>query len=201
MGRVVAIALAVTSVLYLGLAVATIGVLGRNADTLVPLTGLLRAAVGPAGTAGAAVAAVVLTLGTTNAYLNGAAAMAGALIRPRRIVGHDAAGADAGPRTRRSTFALLAAIAACGLPLITLYGLGLASPASLIAVPTALFLAVYLGCMTAAARTLRGRARLAAVPASLAVLAMLGYCGWALIAPVAVAVATRVRTHPGVQSR
>ncbi|HET9080254.1 MAG TPA: amino acid permease [Trebonia sp.] len=203
LARVVAIALAVTSVLYLGLAVATIGVLGRGADTLVPLAGLLRSAVGPAGTAGAAVAAVVLTLGTTNAYLNGAAAMAGALSRPRpagREGDRDAAGAGAGAGAaagpRRRPPWLLAAVAVAGLLLITLYGLGLASPASLVAVPTALFLAVYLGCMTAAARVLRVWARWAAVPAGLAVLVMLGYCGWALAVPVAVAAASCRRERP-----
>jgi len=192
LARVIAIALAVTSVLYLGLAVATIGVLGRGAGTLVPLAELLRSAVGPAGTAGAAVAAAVLTLGATNAYINGAVAMAGALWRPRRV--GDAAGARSGATAatagpRHLTPRLLAAIAACGLLLITLYGLGLASPAALVAVPTALFLAVYLGCMMAAVRVLRGRARWAALPAGIAVLVMLGYCGWALAIPAAVAAA------------
>jgi amino acid efflux transporter len=186
---VVAIALAVTSALYLGLAVATIGVLGRGAGTLVPLAGLLRAAVGPAGVPAAAAVAAVLTLGTTNAYINGAAAMANALLRPRPI------GGGAGPGTRgnagpgRPDTTLLAAIAASGLLLITLYGLGLVSPASLVMVPTALFLAVYLGCMTSAARVLRGQARWAAPPAAACVLVMLGYCGWTLAVPVAVAVA------------
>jgi amino acid efflux transporter len=182
LARVVAIALAVTSVIYLGLAATTIGVLGRGAGTLAPLAGLLRSAVGPAGTTGAAVAAVVLTLGTTNAYINGAAAMASALSPA------GPASRDAGPR--RPAARMLAAIAACGLLVITLYGLGLTSPASLVAIPTALFLAVYLGCMVAAARLLRGRLRWAALPAGVAVLVMLGYCEWALVVPVAVAAAT-----------
>jgi amino acid efflux transporter len=186
--RVVATALVVTSVLYLGLAIATIGVLGRGAGTLIPLAGLLRAAVGPAGTTVAAVAAAVLTLGTTNAYINGAAAMAAALSRPHPASG-DAAGAVPGPDagSRHPSARLLAAIAASGLLLITLYGLGLVSPASLVGVPTTLFLAVYLGCMMAAARVLRGRARWAAPPAGICVLVMLGYCGWALAIPAAVA--------------
>ncbi|MBO0802720.1 MAG: amino acid permease [Nocardiopsaceae bacterium] len=170
--RVVSIALAVTSALYLALAVATVAILGRNAGSLVPLAGLLRSAAGPAGTAGAAVAAVVLTLGATNAYINGASAMAGA----------------PGPL-------FLAAISVAGLPLITLYGLGLVSPASLVAVPTAFFLAVYLGCMISALRLLRGPARWAALPAGIAAGIMLGYCGWALAAPVAV-VATGVMAGP-----
>ena len=47
-----------------------------GAGTDVPLARLLAIGLGPAGHAVAAVAAVVLTLGSTNAYLSGAAAMA-----------------------------------------------------------------------------------------------------------------------------
>src|SRR6266702_2321848 len=50
---VIAIALAVTTALYLGLAVATIGVLGPGAATSVPLADLLGRAVGSAGPGGA----------------------------------------------------------------------------------------------------------------------------------------------------
>ncbi len=81
LARVAAIALAVTSALYLGLAVVTVAVLGPRAATLVPLADLLRLAIGQAGTIAAAVAAVVLTLGAVNAYVNGAGAMAGQLWR------------------------------------------------------------------------------------------------------------------------
>jgi amino acid efflux transporter len=175
LARVVAVALAVTSVLYLGVAVATIGVLGHGADTPIPLGGLLRSAVGPDGTIAAAVVAALLTLGTTNAYINGAAATARSL------------GATRPADPTRPAPLLLAAIATSGLVLITLYGLGLADAASLVAVPTALFLAVYLGCMVAAARVLPGRARWAALAAAVFVLVMLGYCGWALAVPVVVA--------------
>src|SRR6185437_11697987 len=118
--RVIGIALAVTSVLYLALAVATISVLGTGAGVSAPLAALLRAAAGPAGTAAAAVAAVVLTLGAVNAYVTGAAEMAAELTRPGRA----RPGADAGSRPAPR---LLAAIALAGLVLISLYGLGLAS--------------------------------------------------------------------------
>jgi amino acid efflux transporter len=176
--RVVAIALAVTSALYLGLAVATISVLGPRAVTDVPLAGLLSHAIGAAGRDIAAAAAIVLTLGATNAYINGAAAMAGQLAR-----------AAPGSSASRPLLRLLAAITAAGLLLITLYGLRIVSTAALVAVPTALFLAVYLGAMVAAARVLPGPARLAALPAALAVIIVLGFCGWALTIPAAVALA------------
>jgi amino acid efflux transporter len=120
--RVIGIALAATTVLYLGLAITTISVLGPAAASTVPLVDLLRLAIGPAGTIAAAAAAVVLTLGTTNAYVTGAAAMA------RQLTRSPATGHDQGPAPR-----FLAAIAAAGLLLITLYGLRLISTASLVA--------------------------------------------------------------------
>ncbi len=180
-----AIALAVTTALYLGLAVATISVLGPRAATDVPLAGLLGHAVGPAGPAVAAVAAVVLTIGAVNAYISGAAAMAGQL-----------ACATPGSRSSAPMRRLLTAIAAAGLLLITGFGLRIVGAAALVAVPTALFLSVYLGAMAAAARVLRGPVRLAALPGALAVTVMLGFCGWALAIPAAVALAVgwRART-------
>jgi amino acid efflux transporter len=176
--RAVAIALAVTTVLYLGLAVATISVLGPSAATDIPLAALLSRAIGTAGPDAAAVAAVVLTLGAANAYINGAAALAGQLV-------HSA------PGGRRSApmIRLLAAIGLAGLLLISLYGLRIVGTAALVAVPTVLFLTVYLGVMAAAARVLRGRVRLAALPAGLAVAVMLGFCGWALALPLLIALA------------
>jgi amino acid efflux transporter len=186
--RAVAIALAVTTALYLGLAIATIGVLGPGAATDVPLADLLSHAVGAPGRDIAAVAAIVLTLGAINAYINGAAAMAGQLANPAR-----------GGRESAPVHRLLAAITATGLLLIAGYGLGLVSTAALVAVPTALFLSVYLGAMVAAARVLTGPARLAALPAALAVTVMLGFCGWALAMPATVALAAGWRARSGAR--
>ena len=73
--------------------------------------------------------------------------------------------------------------------LITLYGLRIVGTAALVAVPTVLFLTVYLGAMAAAVRVLRGRVRRAALPAGLAVAVMLGFCGWALVLPLGIALA------------
>ena len=168
--RVIAIALAVTTALYLGLAIAAVSVLGPG--TTVPLADLLHIAVGPAGTIAAAAAAVVLTVGAANAYVNGAIAMVRHLTR------------SAGGRAP----AFLLVIGAWSLVFITLYGFRLVSTAALVILPTTLFLTVYLGSMLAATRLLRGAGRAAAYVASLAVLAMLPYCGWSLLAPAAVAV-------------
>jgi amino acid efflux transporter len=186
LARVTGIALAVTSALYLGLAVVTVAVLGTGAATIVPLADLLRLAIGPAGTIAAAAAAVVLTLGAVNAYVNGAGAMAGQLWR-----------APAARPAERPAPGFLAVIAASGLLLITLYGIGLVSPVSLVAIPTTLFLVVYLGSMVAAARVLRGPARWAAVPAAGAVVVMLAYCGWALAVPAVIAAIVLIRRAAG----
>ena len=170
--RVVAIALAVTTAIYLSLAVTTIAVLGPAAATDVPLAELLTRAVGSVGPAVAAVAAIVLTLGATNAYINGAVQMVGEL---RHGAG------------RSATF--LWVIGGTGIAGLALYGLRIVTIAEMVELPTALFLAVYLGAMIAAARLLHGPVRIAAVPAALAVAAMLSFCGWAIALPAAVALA------------
>jgi amino acid efflux transporter len=164
--RVIAIAFVATAVIYLGLAAATVAVLGRNAGD-VPLAGLLAAGLGPAGHTVAAVAAVVLTLGTTNAYLSGAAEMAA-----------DLSGRRTGSR------GLLAVIGVTGLALIGLYAAGRLSLDQFVAVPTSLFVAVYVGCTVSAARVLRGRARAAAVPAAVATLVIFAFCGWWALLPI-----------------
>ena len=192
--RAVAIALAVTTALYLALATATIGVLGPKAATDVPLAGLLTHVIGTAGPAAAAVAAIVLTIGTTNAYINGAIVMTTELVRPRPGNPRLNSPRPANPRPANSAAApkrlLLSAIAVTGVILLTAYGLHLVSTAALVAAPTTLFLTVYLGAMTAALRVLRGAARLAAIPGALAVLIMLTFCGWALAIPAAVTLIT-----------
>src|SRR5262249_11210152 len=116
------------------------------------------------------------------------------------IAGQLAAGGPGGGRSAPK-LRLLAAIAAAGLLLITGYGLRIVGTAALVAVPTALFLAVYLGAMAAAARVLCGPARLAALPGALAVTVMLGFCGWALAVPAAIALAVGWRPRAAVHPR
>jgi len=169
--RIITVAFGVTAMIYLGLATATIAVLGPHAGN-APVADLLERAIGPAGRAVAAAAAVVLTLGTTNAYLSGAAAMAADLMRTTG--GSDSATRQA-PRWR-----LPAVTAACGVLVLGLCALGLVTTTQLISIPTALFLTVYVGCLLSAARTLAGRVRLAAIAALIAVVIVLLFTGWAL---------------------
>ena len=199
--RVIGAAFGVTALLYLSLAVTTIAVLGPAAATDVPLADLLVRAAGETGRVAAAVAAVVLTLGTVNAYLSGAAALARQLAAgPGGPAGPGGAVEAGGAgRGRAGTWPFLAASALAGLVVIGLYGAGLVGTTQLIGLPTTLFLVVYLGCTVSAARTLRGWTRGAAVVSALAVLVVLAFCGWPLAVAAVVtgaAVVTRRRARP-----
>lgn len=171
--RVIAIAFAVTATAYLAVAAATVGVLGGG--SAVPLTDLLRVAIGSAGPVVAAVAAVALTLAATNAYLTGAAVLAAELRRPH-------ARARRHPSRR-----LQLGIAATGALVLLGTAAGVLGTARLVALPTTLFLTVYLGCTAAAARVLAGRTRVVAAVSCGAVALVLVFAGWALAVAALVA--------------
>ncbi|MDI3342734.1 amino acid permease [Streptomyces sp. AJ-1] len=185
--RVVGTAFAVTALLYLGLAVATVAVLGPRAGRPVPLAGLLRVAIGGYGPVLATAAAVALTLAATNAYLTGATALATALA--------------GGAGTRRGTAGVLAAVAATSALLLGAAWAGLVTTAQLVAVPTALFLVVYLGCLAAAVRLLTGAVRLAAGAAGAVVALLLAGSGWAALVAAGVAVVAGTRGRPDPSAR
>ena len=152
LSRVIGMAFTVTAVLYLGLAVATISCLGRGADLSVPLADLLQLAIGPAGRAVAAAAALVLTTGAVNAYISGATEM----LRELTAVPSQMRPNGPGRPPRLSAHALLGIIALAGLLLIGLSALRLADIIALVSVPTAMFLCVYLSCTASAVRILAG---------------------------------------------
>ncbi|MGW4816468.1 APC family permease [Kitasatospora cineracea] len=183
--RVVLIAFAVTSLLCLGLAAATVAVLGPGAGGSVPLADLMRAAIGGQGPLLAAGAALVLTLATTNTYLTGAAALLDALLPSGTAAG------------RRGSLIVLAATVLTGVPLFALVGTGVLTTSQLVAVPTALFLTVYLTCTAAAVRVLDGAPRLAAAVSCPAVLALLLGTGWPVLAAAAVALAAATFDRTG----
>jgi amino acid efflux transporter len=196
LSRVIGIAFAVTAVLYLGLAVATISCLGQGADLSVPLADLLQLAVGPAGRAVAAAAALVLTAGSVNAYLSGAAEMLRELTAVSSQDNSDRPN-GMGHLPRPSVNVFLGFIAAGGLALIALSALGLADITVLVSVPTAMFLCVYLSCTLSAARLLTGKTRAAAAVAVLAVTGVLAFSGWtALVAAAVIAAITARRNSP-----
>jgi amino acid efflux transporter len=183
--RVIGTALAVTTVIYLGLAIVTIAVLGKAAATNVPLAALLTRVVGASGRPIAVAVAAVLTLGATNAYLTGAVTMARAMARDRATA--DGRPVRGRPGRQRSERWFLAVVAVAGIVLLGLYGAGLVTTTEFVGLPTSLFLIVYFGCTLAAARTLRGAARICAALAFAAVVALLAFCGWTLAIAAVVA--------------
>jgi amino acid efflux transporter len=196
LSRVTGIAFTVTAVLYLGLAVATVSCLGQDANLSVPLAGLLQLAVGPAGRAIAAAAALILTAGSVNAYLSGAAEMLRELTAvPRQNSQNRPNGVGHLPRPSVNLF--LGFIALAGLGVIALSALRLADITVLVSVPTTMFLCVYLSCTVSATRLLTGRTRAAAAVAVLAVLAILAFSGWTALLAAAVTAAIAARPHLG----
>jgi amino acid efflux transporter len=171
--RIIGAAYVVTAVIYLSLAVVTVGVLGAAAGTGVPLADLLDVAVGGAGRYVAAAAAVALTLAATNAYLSGAVELAGRL---------------RGAGTGRREHGVQLAVAGIGLLVLGLVGFEMITLDSLVVVPTALLVAVYALCTAAAVRLTTGATRAMAGLACVAVLVILVFSGWALLAVAGVAV-------------
>jgi amino acid efflux transporter len=142
----------------------------------------------PPAQAAAAVAALVLTMGAVNAYLSGATEMLAQLTAARRAA-RPAGHPGVRPGTGSATRPFLMAIVATGLLLIGLYALHIVSTTGLVALPTTMFLAVYLTCTASAARILSGRTRVAAAVALIAVAGVLAFSGWALAATAVVAAA------------
>ncbi len=179
--RAMAIAFVTVTVLYLGLAVATIGVTSRNGSR-VPLADLISVGFGRSGRDATAVLAVALTMGTMNVYLGAAAKLAASLAAegalPQWFAG------DAERSVPRRPLAVIAPVV-----LIVLAGLaaGVGSTEDLIRATSALFIAVYILALTSATRILDGRVRAAAVVSLLATLVLAVFSAWFLVVPIVVA--------------
>jgi len=167
-------ALAVVVVLYLGLAVATVGVLGTTAPSSVPLADLMGAGLGAPGRTATILLAVLLTLGTMSAYVAAAVRLAGALTEGRR--------AGSPPRA-------LAVFAVTSAVLLSLLAAGALGADDLVRASSAAFVAVYASATAAGVRLLDGRARWASAVSATAILVVLGFAGWYLAVPAAVAAA------------
>jgi amino acid efflux transporter len=176
--RAIFAALGVVVVLYLGLAVATVGVLGTAAPSDVPLADLMAAGLGTTGRTVTAALAVLLTMGAMNAYVAAAIKLAGALAEEG-----SAPAALARPGRALALFATIGALllAPLGADLLSLEGLVRATSAS--------FVAVYVAATAAGVRMLDGSARLSAGIAFAAVVVVLAFSGPFLIVPAVVAVA------------
>ncbi|HEY6695484.1 MAG TPA: amino acid permease [Solirubrobacteraceae bacterium] len=184
--RAIFAALAVVVVLYLGLAVATVGVLGTSAPSDVPLADLMAAGLGAPGRTATAVLAVLLTMGSMNAYVAGATKLAGALAAEGT-----APAAFARPQRTVALFALLGAV------LLAPLAAGLLDVDALIRACSASFVAVYVISAAAGARILDGGARRAAAIAFAAVTVVFAFSGPFLLVPAAIAAVVLARPLRG----
>jgi amino acid efflux transporter len=179
------IAVVVVGVLYLGIAGASVLVLGPAAGTSsAPLAELLALAIGGKVQVLAAAAALLLTLGTMNAYYAGAAKLGAALGRDGALPSWLAHGSRAGDVPRRS-LAVVAGLSALALAAVTIAGVG---PRPLVLLTTGSFVTVYaLGTASAVRLLPRGSwAHWCALIALIAVAALCLATGWYLLWPLAI---------------
>jgi amino acid efflux transporter len=178
--RAMAVAFAVVTVLYISLAVATIGVTGHS-QSRVPLADLIAVGFGHAGRVATAVLAVALTMGTMNVYIGGTAKLVKALAEEGALPSWFAVGERSVPLRPLLVFAstgalLLAALAA-----------GWLNATDLVRATSSLFVAVYVLTIASAVRILRGPTRAAAVAAVIMVALVALFSGWYVAVPVAIA--------------
>ncbi len=179
------IAVVVVGVLYMGVATMSVMVLGPGAGTSsAPLAELLARGLGGKVHMLAAIAALLLTLGTMNAYFAGAAKLGAALGRDGALPQWLAQGSRAGDVPRRSLF-MIAGLATFALVVVVIAGVGLKP---LVLLTTGSFVTVYALGAAAALRLLpRGSwphrcARVALV----AVAALCCATGWYLLRPLVI---------------
>jgi amino acid efflux transporter len=159
----------VVGVLYLAVAFATVAVLGPSAaDSSAPLGDLMARGLGGPARVLAAGVAVLLTLGTMNAYFAGAAKLGAALGRDGALPAWLARGSVAGEVPRRS-LGLLSGLAFLALAVVAATHV---SVRPLVLLSTALLVAVYAVGVAGAVRLLPLRTR--AGTAGLAALAAVG---------------------------
>jgi amino acid efflux transporter len=180
--RAIFAALGIVVVLYMGLAVATIGVLGTSAPSDVPLADLMAAGLGSAGRSVTAGLAVLLTMGAMNAYVAAATKLAGAL-----AADGDAPAVLARPRVALGLFALAGAL------LLVPLGLDVIGVDGLVRACSSAFVAVYVAATAAGVRILAGPARVAAAVAFVAVAVVFAFSGIYLAVPLAVGAAALAR--------
>jgi amino acid efflux transporter len=179
--RAMALAFGIVTVLYLGLAAASIAVTA-DTESRVPLADLISVGFGRAGRDATAVLAVALTMGTMNVYIGGAAKLAGALAGEGALPAW--LGADAHRSVPRRP---LLAIAGIGAALLVALVAGLGSTTALVRATSACFVAVYVLALASAVRVLDGRIRAAAVIALALVLVVAAFSSTYLLVPAGAA--------------
>jgi amino acid efflux transporter len=184
--RAIALAFALVTALYVGLAVATIGVTSGTSSK-VPLADLISVGFGRAGRDATAVLAVALTMGTMNVYLGGASKLAASLALegalPRWLAGDSHLSV---PRRPLVLFAVAEVV------LLGALVAGFSSTSDLVRATSACFIAVYVLAILSALRILAGRVRALAGVALVTVLVLAVFSTWFLVIPVVAAAGSLV---------
>jgi amino acid efflux transporter len=186
--RATALAVVLVGVLYLAVAAMTIFVLGPAAGTSkAPLADLLVAGFGHWARGATTVIAVLLTVGTVNAYFAGAAKLGAALGRDGSLPGWFAHGSSIGEVPRRSLGVLVALCAVC-VAVSTGFDVDVKATVLLI---TGSFTLVYVLATAAAVRLLprRSWSRVAAVVSLVCSAALLLLTGVHILWGIALALA------------
>ncbi|MEV6040584.1 amino acid permease [Nonomuraea sp. NPDC052116] len=173
--RATAVTLVVIGILYVGVSVTSVGVLGPGM-TGVPLTAMLETGIGPAARPVTGVVAVLLTFGAVNTYLAGASRLGAAMARDGALPGWFAKGGAPGETPYRS----LGLLAVLSVPvLVWAVDLDLLMRAT-----SACLAAVTAAGVVAAVRMLpAGRHRNTAVVGAGLSLVALVFCGAYLVVP------------------
>jgi amino acid efflux transporter len=185
--RAIGAALVVVVVLYLGLALATVGVLGTSRPSDVPLADLMAAGLGAPGRTVTAALAVLLTMGTMNTYVAAATRLAGAL-----------AAEGAAPRPLARSAHALAAFVLIAAALLAVLAAGVLGLDGLMRACSAAFVAVYVTATAAGVRLLDGRARGYAAASFAAVTIVFVFSGAYVLVPAAVALLAQRIRRPAV---
>jgi amino acid efflux transporter len=181
--RSIALAFGVVTVLYVGLAVATIGV-SAGTESRVPLADLVSVGFGQAGRDATAVLAVALTMGTMNVYLGSSAKLAASLASEGALPAWLAG--DAHRTVPRRPLLLIAVV---GVVLLCALVAGISSTDDLVRATSSCFIAVYLLAILAALRILEGPVRMAAIASLVLTLALAIFSARFLAVPAVAGVA------------
>ncbi len=179
--RAIAIAFGVVTILYISLAVVTIGVSG-NSTSRVPLADLVSVGFGQAGRDLTALLAVALTMGTMNVYTGGSAKLANSLAEAGALP------AWLGGSRRDIPLRPLALFASSGLVLLGLLAAGVINATDLVRATSSLFVCVYVLSIASAVKILRGRDRVMAIAAVVMVALIAAFSSWYILVPAVVAV-------------
>lgn len=182
--RATAFTIVVVTILYLAIALSVVstGTYGDDQTDHYAIGELLQNAIGVSAGVGAAIVALIISLGTTNAFVASVSRLGYALSRDRWLP------ASLGRLNRRKAPSggiwLVGAIGALGLLLAWIFDWG---TEDIIYIPSTLVIFVYVIGMAAAVKLLAGRARVLGVIALVLTAATLPFAFGHVLVPIAVA--------------